>query len=83
MAVAVHEGGPADGAQVTIEGRPQPQVRYWAPEPARKADGWVDLARYVFVPPRDGKWCRYTYTGVQQVRGPVPSTDAEKAPGWS
>lgn len=83
MATAVHSGGPADGARVRIDGTPQPQVRYWAPEQARAFTGWVELARYVFVPPRDGRWCRYMYTGVQQVWGPVPSEPAAGAPGWS
>jgi hypothetical protein len=79
MAVAVHFGGPADGAEVT--GVEQTQTRHWAPAFDRNSRGWISLARYVFVPPRRGARCRYRYTGVDQVKGPAPGT--KEAPDWS
>lgn len=79
MAIAVHYGGPADGATVQTEGAPQ--TRHYAPAIDREAKDWVTLARYVFVPPRDGKRARYQYTGQHQVQGPVPGDPA--APDWS
>ncbi len=79
MATATHEGGPADGVRLSIE--QQTHVRYYAPAAERASRGWLSLARYVFVPPRDGARCRYRYTGIHQARGPVPGD--EKAPDWS
>lgn len=79
MPTAEHSGGPADGRKVQIES--VAQIRYWAPVAARAAKGWVDLARYVFVPPRVGKRCAYRCTGVHQVVGPVVGD--KDAPEWS
>jgi hypothetical protein len=80
VALAVHEGGPADGATLAVE-RAVP-VRYHLPAPDRQHRGWLTLARYVFVPPRDGPRCRYRYTGTHQVQGPVPAGEAAH-PDWS
>lgn len=79
MALAIHEGGPADGQRLRADGAPQ--IRYFAPAAERAATAWVPLARYVFVPPRDGPRCTYRYTGVHQVKGPVLGSEAE--PDWS
>lgn len=79
MALAVHFGGPADGFTVKAEGAPQ--TRYYARAIDREVKTWVTLARYVFVPPRQGKECRYQYTGEHQEMGPVPGIPAE--PDWS
>lgn len=88
MPLAHHDGGPADGVTVSI-GRVT-QTRLYAPEDERgkrRAPGdvnppWVMLARYVHVPPRDGKHVRYRYTGTEQTHGPVPG-GTEDAPDWS
>jgi hypothetical protein len=80
MPQAIYEGGPADGQKVPID-----QVaphRYYAPAAARNRPGWVELARYVFLPPRDKAKCRYRYTGIHQQTGPVPPVDDER-PEWS
>lgn len=79
MAVAVHFGGPADGARVQVE--VAKQTRHYALAIDREAKDWVTLGRYVFVPPRQGKECRYQYTGQDIVQGPVPGDPA--APDWS
>lgn len=79
MAIAVHQLGPADGASVRTEGAPQ--VRYYAPAADRASTTWIRLARYVFVPPRDGAKCTYRYSGEHEVQGPVPGTP--DAPDWS
>lgn len=90
MAIANHTGGPADGARVhTTE---HVQVRYFAPAAERSRRGWVELARYVFVPPvvtvpkvgkrSDGLQYSYRYTGIHQVQGPVAAA-AEHLPEWS
>lgn len=79
MAIAVHERGPADGAKVRTDAAPQ--VRYYAPVAERDSDTWVTLARYVFVPPRDGARCTYRFSGEEQVQGPVPGH--ADAPDWS
>ncbi len=79
MALAIHHGGPADGAEVPhVE---QTQTRWWAGHAERATRGWVLLNRYVFVPPRDGATCRYQWTGTEQRQGPVPGS-AEQ-PEWS
>jgi hypothetical protein len=79
MAVAYHDGGPVHGLTLRIEATPQ--VRFYLPAAERVVRGWLPLARYVFVPPRDGKHVRYRYTGVHQVMGPLPG--AQSAPEWS
>lgn len=79
MALAIHEGGPADGETLRVE--TAPQTRYYAPADQRAAADWVLLARYVFVPPRDGAKCTYRYSGQEQVQGPVPGTADQ--PDWS
>lgn len=79
MPIAVHERGPQDGAKLRID--EVPQTRYYAPSEARAVSGWVTLARYVFVPPRDGARCVYRYSGEEQVQGPAPGTP--KHPDWS
>jgi hypothetical protein len=79
LAIAVHERGPADGAKVRID--EVVQTRYYARPDARTSDSWVTLARYVFVPPRDGARCTYRYTGEEQVQGPLPGSPS--APEWS
>lgn len=80
MALAIHIGGPADGAEVPVD--QAGQVRYYATKAAREnRDGYVSLARYVFFPPRDRARCTYRYTGVEQKHGPRPGM--EDAPDWS
>lgn len=79
MALAIHVGGPADGAE--IPGIEQTAVRYYLPTAERMRPGWLSLARYVWVPPREGKRCRYQYTGTEQVQG--PSVGSKEAPDWS
>lgn len=79
MAVAIHEGGPVDGLRLRTD--TAPQTRFWLPADQRTAKRWLTLARYVFVPPRDGARCRYRYTGEDQVFGPVPGGTVE--PDWS
>jgi hypothetical protein len=85
--LAHHDGGPADG--VTVQVDKVTQTRYYAPTEERTVEKprgavnppWVKLARYVHVPPREGKHVRYRYTGEEQTHGPVPGTD--DAPEWS
>lgn len=79
MPIAVHERGPQDGARLRID--EVAQTRFYAPRKERIATGWVTLARYVFVPPRDGAKCVYRYSGQEQVQGPVPGSTKE--PDWS
>ncbi len=79
MARAEHHGGPMDG--LAVRGVEQTQTRYYAPAAQRATSGWVELARYVFVPPRNGAQCVYRYTGVDHVRGPLPGD--EDTPDWS
>lgn len=79
MPTAEHSGGPAHGRNVQIDA--VTQTRFWAPAEDRRSRGWVDLARYVFVPPRVGKHCAYRWTGLHQVVGPVPG--GKDAPEWS
>lgn len=80
MPFAVHSGGPADGRRVQVD--TLGQTRFWAPQRERAAAGWVDLYRYVFVPPRIKATCNYRYTGIHQERGPVPGS-TEDEPDWS
>lgn len=79
MPIAIHERGPQDGAKLRTD--TVPQTRYWAPADERAVTGWVRLARYVFVPPRDGAKCVYRFSGEEQVQGPVPGHPS--APDWS
>lgn len=79
MALAIHEGGPADG--LTLHAETAPQTRYYAPARKRAVADWVLLARYVFVPPRNGARCTYRFSGEEQVQGPIPGTAAQ--PDWS
>lgn len=79
MPLAVHEGGPAHGARVEVD--QASQVRYHAPIDDRATKGWVRLARYVFVPPRVGRICRYHWSGYHDVFG--PARGAPDAPEWS
>lgn len=80
MAVTIHQGGPADGMRVRVEGTP-PQTRFYLPAQQRQSSGWLDVARYVYVPPRDGPRAVYRYTGVHQVQGPLPG--GAGGPDWS
>lgn len=79
MAIAIHEGGPADGVRLSTP--EQTPVRYHLPAADRARSGWLHLARYVFVPPRDGARCRYRYTGTHQARGPLRAP--KETPDWS
>jgi hypothetical protein len=79
LAVATHHAGPMDGHEVKIE--TTPQTRYWLPAAKRAEKGWLMLARYVYVPPRDGKHVTYRYSGTEQTQGPLPGTKTE--PDWS
>jgi hypothetical protein len=86
MAIAVHHDGPADDKRIPVEGLTQ--VRYHATEATRAGSGWIPLARYVFTPPQrnaagtlPGKFRDYTYTGVEQRKGPVPGDKDQ--PEWS
>lgn len=79
MALAYHDGGPVDGQTLRIDATPQ--VRYYLPAEQRALREWLPLARYVFVPPRNGKHVKYRYTGEHQVLGPAPGM--EGAPEWS
>lgn len=79
MALAVHYGGPADGAEVP--GVEQTQTRHYLNRNERNRRTWLPLARYVFVPPRDGARCVYQFSGLDQVQGPVLGD--EKQPDWS
>jgi hypothetical protein len=77
--LAIHRGGPANGAKIRQEG--VPQVRYYADEQTRKAKGYVTLARYVWRPPIDRARVTYEYSGVAQMSGPIPGL--EDTPEWS
>jgi hypothetical protein len=78
---AIHRGGPADGQ--TSQADRQTPTRYYAPVAERIKTGWIELARYVYVPPTLARPTRahYQYTGIEQRRGPVPGSVLE--PDWS
>ena len=71
----------AQDGVVLIENLPG-STRHYAPADARNTTGWVEVARYVFIPTRDKAKCRYRYTGTDQQRGPVAPLDDEH-PDWS
>jgi hypothetical protein len=77
---AVHQGGPADGAELTITGQPLPQYRHWAPA-AQRRQPKVELARYVLHVLPDLDTAVYRYTGLYERPGPVPGL--KDSPAWS
>jgi hypothetical protein len=77
---AIHQGGPVDGAELTITGQPLPQFRHWAPAGDRRQAN-VKLARYVLHVLPDLDTAVYRYTGTYERTGPVPG-DSE-SPAWS
>jgi hypothetical protein len=77
---AVHEGGPADGAELAVIGTPLPQTRLYATEAARQGKVVV-LHRYVlFVLPAIDR-AVYTYSGTTEQAGPVAGQ--KENPAWS
>lgn len=78
--IAVHQGGPADGTELTITGQPLPQTRLYATA-AERRQAKVTLARYVLHVLPDLDTAVYRYTGTWERVGPVPG--AKESPAWS
>lgn len=88
MPTLVYRGGPQDGVEHRVPGKPPP-VRLYASPGARASVGWVSLARYTAreaVRRSVGLAYVYEYTGTHTVQSPLPATGCnggDVIEGWN